>query len=280
MGKARALLGQGMAALEKTENWFFLGRTRAMRSYAITMMGDCHEGLAEARKALEYGARINSSNVMCASNLMLTAGYSYADPVGENLEHTLEASRRAIEIAEKAEDMIMLYISHGVRAWNLAMGKRFQEAEKAMETCRNMAKKMGEQLFMVDHFTSRRAEIALGLGRVEEAADLARQAVGIARKVGGIWAEGHALRILGLALAALDSPRFDEAEEQMPPSIKLFESGQNYMGVAHTRLAWGEICRDRGNLEAAREHWGKAASFFESKGLGVRLAQVRSLMGS
>jgi tetratricopeptide (TPR) repeat protein len=269
-----------MKALEKTGNWFFLGRAKAFHSYATIMMGDCHEGLAEAQKALEYGTKINASNVICASNLVLTAGYSYADPVGEALKHTLEAGRRAVEAAEKAEDMIMLYISHGVRAWNLAMGKRFEEAEKAMETCQNMAKKMGEQLFMVDHFTSRRAEIALGLGRVEEAIDLARQAVEISRKVGGIWAEGHSLRILGKALAALDSPRFDEAEEQMTPSIELFESGQNLMGVAHTNIAWGEVCRDRGNLDAARAHWEKAAAFFESKGLTIRLEQLRNLMAT
>jgi len=113
---------------------------------------------------------------------------------------------------------------------------------------------------------------------VEEAIDLARQAIEISRKVGGIWAEGHSLRILGKALAALDSPRYDEAEEQMPPSLKLFESGQNFMGVAHTGIAWGEVCRARGNHDAAREHWEKAAAFFESKGLTVRLEQLRALM--
>jgi class 3 adenylate cyclase/tetratricopeptide (TPR) repeat protein len=278
MGKARHLLSQGMEALEKTEDWFFLGRAKAMRSYAIIMMGDCHEGLAEAQKAFEDGMKINSSNVMCASSLMMTAGYSYADPVGKKLKNTLEAAHRAIEVAEKAEDMIMLYISHGVHAWNLAMGKRFEEAEKAMEICQNMAKKMGEQLFMVDHFTSRRAEIALGLGRTEEAIDLARQAMEISKKVGGIWAEAHSLRILGKALAALDQPRWDEAEGQMQPSLDLFESGQNFMGVAHTNIAWGEICRDRGKRDAAMDHWGKAAAFFESKGLTTRLEQLHTLM--
>jgi len=278
MGKARHLLTQAMDALEKTEDWYFMGRARAMRSYAITMMGDCHEGRVEAQKALEFGLKINATHVICAGNLMLTAAYLYADTAGEGLKNTLEAAHRAIERAEKSGDMIFLYIGHGVRAWNLAMGRRFEEAEKAMATCQGIAKKMGEQLFLVDHFTSRRAEIALGLGRVDEAIDLARQAIDISRKVGGIWAEGHSLRILGKALAALDSPRFDEAEEQMPPSIELFESGQNFMGVAHTHIAWGEVCRDRGNLDAGREHWETAGAFFESKGLTKRLEQVRTLM--
>jgi tetratricopeptide (TPR) repeat protein len=278
MGKARHLLTQAMDALEKTEDWYFMGRARAMRSYAITMMGDCHEGRVEAQKALEFGLKINATHVICAGNLMLTAAYLYADTAGEGLKNTLEAAHRAIERAEKSGDMIFLYIGHGVRAWNLAMGKRFEEAEKAMATCQGIAKKMGEQLFLVDHFTSRRAEIALGLGRVEEAIDLARQAVEISKEVGGIWAEGHSLRILGKALAALDSPPYDEAEEQMPPSLELFESGQNFMGVAHTHIAWGEVCRDRGNLDAARKHWETAAAFFESKGLTKRLEQVRTLM--
>jgi tetratricopeptide (TPR) repeat protein len=278
MGKARHLLAQAMDALEKTEEWYFLGRARAMRSYAITMMGDNSEGLAEAQKALDFGLKINATHVICAANLMLTAAYSYADPVGKNLELTLEASQRSIDRAKKSGDMIFLYISLGVRAWNLVMGRKFEEAEQAMAGCQEIAKKMGEQLFLVDHFTSRRAEIALGLGRVEEAIELARQAIEISKEVGGIWAEAHSLRILGKALASLDPPRWDEAEAQMPPSLELFESGQNFMGVAHTHIAWGEICRDRGNPEAAREHWQEAADFFESKGLGVRLAQVQGLL--
>ena len=50
------------------------------------------------------------------------------------------------------------------------------------------------------------------------------------------------------------------------------------MGVAHTEIAWGEVCRDRCNLDDARDHWGKAAAFFESKGLTKRVEQVQALI--
>jgi tetratricopeptide (TPR) repeat protein len=280
MGKARKLLGEGMIALAKTENWFFWTRAVAMRSLAMTMMGDCRAAQAEGEQARDRGREINASLLIVSSNLMLSAAYLYENPAGDGLKRTLEASREGLETAEKSGDRVLLYLSYGVQAWNLAMGGRFEEASAVMEKCLFLAKQSGGQLIMLDQFTARQADITLGLGRVEETLNLAEQAIGIARQMGGIWAEGHARRTLGRALAALTSPRWDEAEAQMAQSVQLMESGQNLMGVAHTEIAWGEVCRDRCNLDDARDHWGKAAAFFESKGLAKRLEQVRALMSS
>ena len=278
MGEARKLLGEGMIALMKTENWFFWTRAVAMRSLAMTMMGDCRAAQAEGEQARDRGREINASLLIVSSNLMLSAAYLYENPSGDGLKRTLEASREGLETAEKAGDRVLLYLSYGVLAWNLAMGGRFDEASAVMEKCLSLAKQSGGQLIMLDQFTARQADITLGLGRVEETLNLAEQAIGIARQMGGIWAEGHARRTLGRALAALTPPRRDEAEAQMAQSVQLMESGQNLMGVAHTEIAWGEVCRDRCNLDDARDHWGKAAAFFESKGLTKRVEQVQALI--
>lgn len=229
-------------------------------------------------RALEKGKEINSSVVIASANLMLSAGHLYADPIGDGLRRTLEVSQAARETAEAAGDMIMIYLSYGVRAWNLSMGGRFEEAAAMMRKNQELAGKMGDQVLLMDMFTARRADIALGLGKVDEAIALAKQAITIAQKMGGIWAEGHAHRTLGKALTVLEKPEWDIAEEQMARSLELLEESTNFMGVAHTRIAWGEVCRDRGNLDAARKHWETAAAFFESKGLTKRLEQVRTLM--
>ena len=77
----------------------------------------------------------------------------------------------------------------------------------------------------------------------------------------------------------MDSPPdFDGAEAQFARSLQLYESGQNLMGMAHTEIDWGGVCRLRGDEAAAREHYGKAIALFESKGIAQRAAQVRSLM--
>jgi tetratricopeptide (TPR) repeat protein len=209
---------------------------------------------------------------------MLSAGYLYADPCGEGLKRVLEVSQEARETAEAAGDKIMIYLSYGVRAWNLSMGGRFEEAAAMMHKCQELAGKMGDQVLLMDMFTARRADIALGLGKVDEAITLAKQAIGIAQKMGGVWAEGHAHRTLGKALTVLEKPEWDRAEEQMARSLELLETSMNFMGVAHTQIAWGEVCRDRGDLDAAREHWEKAEAFFQSKGLTKRLEQLRNLM--
>ena len=50
------------------------------------------------------------------------------------------------------------------------------------------------------------------------------------------------------------------------------------MGMAHTEIDWGGVCRLRGDETAAREHWGKAIAVFDSKGIEKRVAQVRALI--
>ena len=276
--KGRHLLGEAIAAFDQAGNRFLHARARGTRGLATVMMGDFVDARHDEERALELGRAINSSGVIAVANQVLSAVTIYQDQGAEAQQHSDEYTRIAIEVTSNAGETVFLYLSRGIRAWWLTMAGRFTEAAEEMDRCLALTAKVGEQLLFVDQFTARRADIALGLGRLEEARALADRAVEISQAVGGIWAEAHARRAMARILA-VDSPAdFDEAEEQLARSLHLYESGQNLMGQAHAEIDWGGVCRLRGDEVAARKHWGKAISLFESKGIEKRAAQVRSLM--
>jgi tetratricopeptide (TPR) repeat protein len=140
------------------------------------------------------------------------------------------------------------------------------------------AQDLGGQLLFADLVASYNAEVALGKGQVEQALSLAEQAVATARKMGGIWGEGMAHQVWGRSLAALSPPRWEEAEAQMAESLRLSELGEARLGAARIRMYWGIICRDRGNKDAAREHFEKAAAQWKASNIPWELERVNKLI--
>ena len=78
-------------------------------------------------------------------------------------------------------------------------------------------------------------------------------------------------------MAALVHPQWDEAEAQLAESLRLLEAGQSQLEAARTQVAWGTLCRDRGDLAAARAHWERAAAQWEASGLTHELERTREL---
>ncbi len=139
---------------------------------------------------------------------------------------------------------------------------------------------LGDPLLNTDILVAVNAAIALGLGRVQEALTLARHAVAVTQEMGSIFAEGIARRTWGRALGALVPPQWDEAEDQLARSLRLLEEGQARLEAARTHVAWGAVCRDRGDLAGARAHWEKAATQWERSGVTHELARARALIES
>src|SRR5262249_7637398 len=134
------------------------------------------------------------------------------------------------------------------------------------------------RIIMADWFAAIEANIAFDAGHVAEAVTLAKAAVGLAKSVGGIFAEGLAHRTWAQALATLNPPQWDDAEAHLAESLRLLEEGDARLEAARTHVACGEICCARGNDTAAREHFEKAAAQFEASGLTEELERTRELM--
>jgi tetratricopeptide (TPR) repeat protein len=242
------------------------------------MMGDFADARREAERGLDLGRMIKAAGVIATTNLVLSAVNMYQDMGPESQQCAGRHTRNAIEVSTNADDAVFQYVSRGIQSWWLAMVGRFEEAAEEMGRCQALAAKLGGQLLYVDQFTARQADIALGLGRREQARAIVQQAVEISQKVGGVWAEAHACRAMARILATDSPPDFDGAAVQLARSLQLYESGQNLLGTAHAEIDWGGVCRLRGDEAAAREHYGKAIALFESKGIAKRAAQVRALI--
>jgi hypothetical protein len=50
------------------------------------------------------------------------------------------------------------------------------------------------------------------------------------------------------------------------------------MEMARSLAVWGTVCRSRGNLSAAAEHWEKAAAQFEGSGAVRELSEIHGMM--
>ena len=57
-----------------------------------------------------------------------------------------------------------------------------------------------------------------------------------------------------------------------------FKNGDANLEVARTYMVWGQVCRDRGSLEAAIDHFLKAAHQFKLSGRTEELAQTQQLL--
>ena len=110
------------------------------------------------------------------------------------------------------------------------------------------------------------AEIALNAGRLEEAVLRAQAAIEKARAIGGIFGEGMAQRTWGMALARLDPPQPEQADEHLAAALELFEGGGCVLEVAHTNLAWGAVRRERGDSAGAAERLELAAAGVQGRG--------------
>jgi tetratricopeptide (TPR) repeat protein len=273
-GKAEALFRQAITLLEQSSDWAEWIRAVSMHGMTLGATGSYEEGLAESQRALARARELNSLYGIGFSTLSLSWIYSDAG----NLACTKETTRQAIEAAEQSGDRILVYLCYWTRSYAELCAGQFEAAAESIAKAQAVAQELGGQLFAADIVASHIAEIALGKGQVEQALSLAEQAVAMAQKMGGICGEGMARQVWGRSLAAMNPPRWDEAEAQMAESLRLFELGEGRLYAARIRMYWGIICRDRGNTDTAREHFEKAAAQWTASNIPWELERVNKLI--
>jgi class 3 adenylate cyclase/tetratricopeptide (TPR) repeat protein len=275
-GKSAALLDQAIPLFEQMGNWTEWVRAMSFHGVALTMMGKCDAGVTETQSALARAREMDSPTEIAMSNLHLILIYLFSG----NLPLAIQAGLQTVEMAERSGDRVYTYLGQGLRGWAEGRAGRFEAARASMARSQAAARELGRSLQLADWFAVANAEIALGMGQIREALAQAEQAVGIAQEMSGTFAEGLARRVWGQALAALTPPCWDEAEAQLAQSLRVLQSGQGWLAVARTHVAWGVVCRDRGDIGAAEEHWEKATAQWEKSNLPWELEKVQVLMGT
>jgi tetratricopeptide (TPR) repeat protein len=273
-GQAEALLRQVMELLEEAGDRGERARARMLHSSVLVHLGDYAEGVAGIQRAYAQLREMNALGEMSFNRLLLSLSYrASGDP-----PRAIEAARQGLALAEQTGRRVSIYDGYMCLGWALCHAGQFDAAADCAVRSRAILEELGGQLVLASDLAALDAEIAFGAGRMREALSLAERAVAIAQERDSISGEGRARRAWGQALAALETPQWDEAEAQLAHSLRLFESGQARLEAARTHLAWGAVCRDRGDLAGARAHWGQAAAQWERSGLDRELARTRALI--
>lgn len=151
-------------------------------------------------------------------------------------------------------------------------------AQSHMDEAQYLREKMGGQTFFSDWAGAIYAEIALQLGDVTKAQELAQQALNFARSIDGRYAQGWAQRVWGEACLQMQPPELEHAHAQFAASLAAFEMCQAVLEAARTRVVWGNSLQARGEMEHAREMYTQAAAQFEASGLTRELQETRALL--
>jgi tetratricopeptide (TPR) repeat protein len=275
-GKIEALLAPVVPLLEQTTNWTDWIFASGFRGISLAARGDYTAGLTEGQRALAQARATNSHSNIARSRIFLSIIYC----MGGDLPRQLEESGMVVEIAQQSGDWVFAYLGYGFRGWAESRMGQHEDAIKSMVRSQAIGSQLGEQLLLMDWLAAAHAEVVLAAGRVEDALSRAAAAVELARSVGGVYGEGLAHRVWGQALAEARPPRWDEAEAHLSTSVQVLESSEALLEVARTRVVWGHICRKRGDLLSALEHFGKAAAQFETSGLASERERVRGYLAS
>ena len=75
-------------------------------------------------------------------------------------------------------------------------------------------------------------------------------------------------------------PQWDEAERHLSISLECSEAGGNRLEAARTHVTWGIISKDRGDINAAQEHFEKAVTQFAHSGMAHELELVQNLLAA
>jgi class 3 adenylate cyclase/tetratricopeptide (TPR) repeat protein len=272
LDKAEQLLRQSIPSLEKTANWPYWITSVAHLGGTLAGKGRYTQGLAEVERALERAEELNNLTGIFISHLCFAITYR----VGGDMSRTFEESRTALELAEKSGDQAHLCWGHTYQAWAASRLGHPEAAVQHMAQAQAARQAFGGRLIGADTMALVDAEIALNAGRLEDALSLAQAASEVAQAVDGVFAEGLAHRVWGQALAATAPPQWAEAEAHLAKSLRLLESGEVRLEAARTHVAWGKLCRHRGDFTGAREHFEKAAAQFEVSRLIEELERAQS----
>ncbi|UCD82405.1 MAG: AAA family ATPase [Desulfobacterales bacterium] len=274
--RGAALMAQAIKLFEKTSRWPEWIQTKSFYGSAIVGMGEYQKGLAEVQDALTKATDFQSFTGIAVSQNCLGFAHFFAG----DRQRAVEAARAAVEASKRSGDLIYLYVGYALWAWAAALNGQLQVANEQISRSQQVAQKLGGKVIMGDVFQAARAEIALLGGKLDSAIQIAGQIIETAKPLGSIWSVGVSYRVWGQALAKSSTPAWDQAEARLAESLAVLESGQNRLEAARTHLAWGEICRDRGNTATALNHWEEANRQFSASNATQEMQRVQKMIAS
>jgi tetratricopeptide (TPR) repeat protein len=173
-------------------------------------------------------------------------------------------------------------------------GSRPKEVERFRQDCLGVLERARQTLdwferryplldIALDHLTLGRAHLGLALTE-DRTAGLAQAAEPLDRAVDGLRRAGteHNLPWGLLARAALRRfhSDFTGVAADLTESLEIAERGRMRLHECDAHLEWARLCRDQGDLAAARRHVARARALVDETGYGRRAREVEWLEGT
>ena len=167
---------------------------------------------------------------------------------------------------------------HGIAA---SLGAAYALANRTAEAIpllRKVADQSASMKLVSDHLLGAipLAEVWLSTGRIEDAAQLGRQALDLARKHKQRGHEVYALRLLGEVAARREPAEVQEAEAHYQSAIALAHDLGMRPLAAHCHLGLGRLYRRTGRRQEAQEHLAIAATMYREMEMPYWLEQADS----
>lgn len=269
--EAEALLGQAIDPLAKVADWHEWILAVGVRAECLAVQGQVQPAFAEAERALRKAEETGTLVGIAQSHLAL-AVVSWQS--GEYERMRVEAYQ-VVQTSEKGGDRFLTAGGLGFASWAEALLGNIDTAEELSLCNLSLSATVGPRLLLADWFAAARAEMALLGGRLDVAQARAREAIERAHQAASPLGEGLAERVWGRALAQSPAADWNEAESHLAASSRAFEAAEAALEGARTHVAWGRELQRRGNPQAAREHFERAAAQFQASGLTSELEQIR-----
>lgn len=273
-GAAGVLLAKAVAPLERAGSWPEWIFTVGHLGVSLAARGQYAAGLAKGQAAVTRALQVQNLTGLAEAYGLLGIIHF----MGGDFARMFQAAEECIRAAEKFATRHYLYPGYIERALAESCLGNHAAANRSIATSEEIGKELSEGRVYSDWFAAVKAEVALNSGRCEDAIQLAAQAVETAQALGGIFAVGLAERTWARALAVTSRIPWKEVESHLGASTDAFKAGEACLEAARTHVAWGTLCRDRGQLDAAREHLAKAAAQFESSALADEARRARELL--
>ncbi len=185
----------------------------------------------------------------------------------------------AIRWSEKTNDPLYAFIAYGMKSWAESRLGHVEQARDDMRRAQELLAHWGGQAFAGDWVAAVLADTAFNLGAWDEAIALAERAVTYAQSVGGLYAEAAA-RPTWVQAVSVQNLNDSQVDEYLHASLNLSETCEARPEIARTHFVWGKILRERGEENAARDHFEKAKAQFEATGLARELDETRSVLAA
>ncbi|HEX2174244.1 MAG TPA: helix-turn-helix transcriptional regulator, partial [Dehalococcoidia bacterium] len=294
---AAPLLAEAADVLAQQGKWSEWIWNNVALALSLAARGHFQAGVVEAQRSLARAHETQNASLEGPAQLF----FGLVHLMGGDLGAAAEAGRAAVAAGETSGIRFAAHLGSGLVAWSESRRGNYHSAADWFDRHRTSGGSLGARLVFTDWFTAADAEFKLLAGDPAAALAAAQAAVGLGQLAGGVFAEGLAHRVWGLALATLQNAASDtrrssptrpqpEAatsihsddtpEAHFALSIRLLESGAAVLEAARTHVAWGLLARDRGDTAAAADHLDQAAITFEAAGLTAELATVRTALAN